>query len=210
MSSHRSIGRWPSPLVNAAIGIAALSFGALGFAARPALADGGSGNDCTQNVGESCSVAQPITLVNVTGINFGRIISGTAAGTITISPAGQVSTPPTASGPALYTNNTYFIDPSAATFYVTGEPSYDYAIITPATTTVSDGHGHTMTVTLGVPVAASVNGHAPSGKLNASGTLSKIAPNGFDAWAIGGTLVVGASQPSGEYHGTFNEEVQYQ
>lgn len=184
----------------------------LAFTTRPAIADGGGDDsrDCTQPIGESCSVAQPITLVNVTGLNFGRIISGSAAGTVSLSATGQVTAGIAADGPVIYSNVTYFIDPSAATFYVMGEPGYAYSIITPATTTVSDGHGHTMTVTLGVPISQTVSGHTPSGKLNITGTTSKIATDGFDAWAIGGTLAVLANQPSGTYHGTFSEEVQYQ
>ncbi len=170
--------------------------------------DGGS--DCTQTVGESASVAQPIALVNVAGLNFGRIISGAAQGTITVSAAGQVTSNGVANGPAVYTGSAYRVDPSAATFYVTGEPGYSYTIITPATSTVSDGAGHTMTVTLSAPSAQSVSGYAPSGYLNANGTSSTIASNGFDAWAIGATITVSPNQASGTYSGTFAEEVQYQ
>ncbi len=178
---------------------------ASGALAPRALAFNGGGNDCTQSVSEGASVAQPIALVNVTGINFGRIITGTSAGTVTVSAAGTATAGLTAGGPTVFFSA--LIDPSAASFYVSGEPGYYYNITIPSSTTVSNGSS-TMTVTLSAPSAHTVDGHAPSGQL--SGTSSKLASTGYDAWVIGGTLSVGANQPSGTYTGTFNAEVDYQ
>jgi len=195
MSFHRSIGVWLA--LTAAICFEAVSF------APPALAGGG---DCTQNVTEGASVAQPIAVVNVTGIDFGRVITGSAPGTVTVSATGTATASLTAGGPTVYAGSV-LIDPSPASFYVTGEPGYFYNITTPSTCTVSNGSA-TMTVTLAAPAAATVDGHAASGQL--SGTSSKIASNGYDAWVVGGTLSVGANQGSGGYSGTFSVEVDYQ
>ena len=161
------------------------------------------------SVGDACSVAQPITLQNVTGLNFGGIQTGSIAGNVAISANNLVTPTSSATGPAAYTGSNNHIIATAATFFVTGEPGLTYTISTPATTVVSSG-ANTMTVTFGVPVAQTVSGHAPSGSLNANGTTSAIAASGYDAWAIGGTLAVKASQPSGAYSGTFSEKVQYQ
>ncbi len=158
---------------------------------------------------ESACVAQPISLTNVAGLNFGRIISGAQAGTITVSATGSISSNNVTNGPAPYSGSSAFVDPSAATFYVTGEPGFNYSITTPATSTVSNGNNH-MTITFGTVTAETVGGYAPSGSLNGAGTASAIASNGYDAWAIGATLSVGANQPSGTYTGTFQETVQYQ
>ncbi len=185
----------------------AAAFGAAALLAMAPVASAYDGsNDCTQSVSEGASVAQPIALVNIQGINFGRIITGSAAGSVTVSATGNVTAPLIANGPAVY-NGSEYIDPSPASFYVTGEPGYCYNIITPATCTVSNGT-NTMTVTLSSPTAETVDGHSPSGHL--SGTASAIDAAGYDAWVIGGTLSVGANQASGSYTGTFTEEVEYQ
>lgn len=165
-------------------------------------------NESSQNVDESACVAQPITLTNATGLNFGRIVSGANAGHIYISATGAATSDNVTNGPAVYSgsaSNTH----SAATFYVTGEPGYCYSISTPATSSVSNG-SQTMTVHLGTPAAQTVDGHAPSGSLNVAGTASTIAGNGYDAWGFGGTLDVSANQASGTYTGSFSEQVQYQ
>lgn len=175
-------------------------------------------NNCSQIVNEGCSVAQPIALHNVTGLQFGRILSGANAGLIAISATGAVTPTTDPGGPAAYTGTTNAQPHTAATFWVSGEPGFTYGITTPLHSSVSiggAGGGTPMTVDLNPAVSQTVGIYVPSGTLNVAGTTSTITPTGgsspgYDAWAIGATLHVGASQPSGAYTGTFSEQVTYQ
>ena len=82
--------------------------------------------------------------------------------------------------------------PSGASFDVTREPGQAYVITLPSSTTLSSG-GNTMTVDTFTHDA----GASPS------------LAGGSDAFNVGATLNVGATQVAGTYSGTFAVTVNY-
>jgi hypothetical protein len=92
---------------------------------------------------------------------------------------------------------------SPATYTVTGEPLYTYAITLPQTITVTNTD-NTTTMIIGTLVAKSTSGTESNA---ATGTL--IAGEGTETFTVGGTLTVAAAQLAGEYSGTFDVTVAY-
>jgi Domain of unknown function (DUF4402) len=131
-------------------------------------------------------VIQPITILNVTPLNFGAVVSGGTSGTVAISSDGLRSV----AGGALLGNAGAA---GAAAFTVAGLPSATYSIALPASTTVSGG-GNTMTVDTFTS--------NPSG----TGALSVL---GVQTLLVGATLHVGANQATGVYTGNYDVTVVY-
>jgi hypothetical protein len=140
--------------------------------------------------------------MKLTDLNFGGIVQGPNAGNVVMSERGSRDFPEDPLGPSVYNGSSVLARtaPTAASFIVTGEPSNSYSITTPATSIVTDGT-HTMTITLGKPIGPNVS---------EDGMSAKLSPDGTDAWKIGGTLSVGAGQPSGLYTGSFTELITYE
>lgn len=130
-------------------------------------------------------VSAQLTIVTLDDLSFGAIIAG-ASGAVEVSPQGTRS----ASGGALLGPSTAV---SAARFRVEGDPDAAFSIVVPSSTLLSNG-SETMTVDtfLTSPVG--------SGVLGSTG-LAQVD--------LGATLRIGASQPSGSYHGTFDLTVAY-
>jgi hypothetical protein len=92
---------------------------------------------------------------------------------------------------------------SLATYTVTGEPLYTYAITLPSTITVT----HTNTInsmTIDNLLAKSTSG---SESHTATGTLEDVV--GTESFTVGGTLNVDPGQLAGVYAGTFDVTVAY-
>jgi hypothetical protein len=144
-------------------------------------------SSATASANATARIIAPITLAQVTDLNFADVVSA-AAGTVVLPPVGARSftggaTAGSATGVA------------AASFTVGGQASATYAITLPAgTITITSGAGDIMTV--------GTFTSSPSG----TGTLSGT---GSQTLLVGGTLNVGASQPQGTYTGTFNVTVAY-
>jgi hypothetical protein len=81
---------------------------------------------------------------------------------------------------------------------------YTYAIALPATITVTETVGGTITMTIGTLLAKSTSGVESH---TATGTL--IAGAGTESFTVGGTLTVAAAQLAGVYAGTFDVSVAY-
>jgi len=130
--------------------------------------------------------AQLIGISNTRGLVFGELVAGATSGTAVVTPAGSR----TLTG-GVTTGNSGGI--TSASFTVTGIPLFTFAITLPGSTSITAG-GNSMTVNTFTST--------PSG----TGQLSVL---GSQALTVGATLVVGASQASGSYSGTFSVTVVY-
>src|SRR3954468_5543181 len=129
----------------------------------------------------SATIITPISIVKTVDMNFGNVaVSATVAGTAVLAPAGTRTTGGAGGVTLPATNGTV----SAASFTVSGQPSYTYAITLPSSCSITDGSSHNMTVNSFTSSPAS------------TGTLSST---GSDILNVGATLNVSAAQASGVY-----------
>ena len=143
-------------------------------------------NTATDAATASATIISPITINNTSALNFGNIIDGT--GTVTLSTAGVRST----DYQAFSGNQAGTV--TAASFNITGQGAYTYAITIPTSgVTLTEVGSTTMIVDNFVS--------NPSG----TGTLSA----GTGTVLVGATLNVVAGQTTGVYTGTFNVTVAY-
>jgi len=135
----------------------------------------------------SVTVIQPITIANVTPLQFGAVVSGGSSGTVVMSSAGARSV----TGGSVLGNAG---SAGAATFAVVGLPSATYSITLPSSVTVADLSSNNMTIDTFTS--------NPSG----TGSLSVL---GTQTLNVGATLHVNANQATGLYTGTFDVTVVY-
>lgn len=126
------------------------------------------------------TIVTPISIVKVDDMNFGNVaVSATTAGTVVMTPAGGTSTTGGVTLPA--TAGTV----SAASFTVSGEGTYTYAITLPAT-------DYTITHTIDAStMAVNTFTSTPTG----TGALTA----GSQTLNVGATLNVDAGQSAGTY-----------
>ena len=141
----------------------------------------------TATANATATIITPITIGKVADLNFGNIVAGTGAGTVTVPTEGARTKTGDVILPAA-TPGTI----NAAKFTVTGLADATYTITLPGSATISETGGKTMTVTFT---------SNPSG----TGTLT----GGTQDLFVGATLNVGAAQTAGNYTGTFNVTVAY-
>lgn len=144
------------------------------------------GKSSTTTFSVAVQVVPVITLTKTADLKFGDIFAGPSAGTVTLSPTGARS----ATG-GLFLGNLSPI--GAAAFTVNGAANATYAILLPASITMT-GPAGTMLLS---PFTSTPGG---SGQLSVSGTQQL---------RIGGTLNVAANQPDGNYAGTFSVTTVY-
>ena len=127
----------------------------------------------------TATIITPISITKTADMNFGNVAVTAASGTVVMTPAavrsltGGVTLPATTGAV------------TAASFTVSGEASYTYAITLPTTHTITSGVNN-MTVNTFTSTPSS------------TGTLSSATP-GVQTLNVGATLVVGGSQASGVY-----------
>ena len=127
----------------------------------------------------TATIVTPIAIANTVDMNFGNVAAGAALGTVVLTPAGARSVTGGVTLPAIAGTVT------AASFDVTGQANFTYAITLPAAaTTIDDGGGNTMTVDTWT------SSPTPTGTLSAGGTQTLT---------VGATLNVGATQVAGTY-----------
>ena len=167
---------------------AALLCAATAFAALPAQA---------APADAQVALVTPLAFIQVENLEFGSIISGTTAGTVTLSPTNVR----TATGGVVLKGTGF----QTARFAGMGVVTQRVRIrIAPNTITLT-GPGPSMTVdsfTIG-----------PGTTLLRTGSSSnyRILPsNGIFWFTVGGRLNVGANQPPGSYSGTFTATLDYQ
>lgn len=134
------------------------------------------------------TVLNSLSVANTTDLDFGTLVAGTTAGTVTIAPASGART--TTGGVAAAGGS-----PGAATFVATGVINRLYLITLPSVATVlTNGTGGTMTVT---------------NFAHDAGFLPRFLSGPVATIHVGGRLNVGANQADGNYSGTFNLTVIY-
>jgi hypothetical protein len=136
----------------------------------------------------SATIISPIRIVATAPLRFGVMAQPTAAGTVTVSTTGAVST-----GGGMVGNTAIAQGssrPQAGKFRVSGEPGRQFFVTLPLAATVNRS-GASMTITL-FTVGALTG--SPVGTLDI---------------AVGGTLAVGAAQPVGTYSGTYQITASY-
>jgi hypothetical protein len=133
----------------------------------------------TASATATATIVTPIAISNAADMNFGNVAVTGTAGTVILAPAGTRTTTGGVTLPV--TAGTV----AAASFSVTGEGVYTYAITLPSTdyTITRSGESETMTVNTFTS--------DPSG----TGTLTA----GAQTLKVGATLNVGASQVAGVY-----------
>jgi len=143
-------------------------------------------NSATASANASASIVSAISIVRNVDLDFGQVVAGGSPGTVVMTPVGSRS----ATGGATLGS---FSSAAAASFTVSGDPDAAYSITLPISATLTSG-GDTMILNnlTSNPSGAGVIGGGGSQVLN-----------------VGGTLQVGASQPSGAYSGSFNVMVAY-
>ena len=142
--------------------------------AMPAIAQSVAGNT-------TALLITPITISKNTDMNFGNLASSsTTGGTIILSTSGSRSI----GGSGGVTLPAIIGTVSAADFTVSGQGGYGYTITLPTTVTISDGLGHSMTIT------------SFTSSPSSTGTLSSA---GTQDLTVGGTLNVSAAQAAGSY-----------
>ncbi len=151
-------------------------------------AEGPASASATANA--TATIITPISITNVADLNFGNIVAGTGAGTVTVATTGTR----TSTGDVILPSaNAVQGTVNAAQFKVTGLADATYAITLPTSIYISETGGETMTV--------------DNFTSNPSGTGSLAG--GTQTLSVGARLNVGAGQVAGDYTGTFNVTVAY-
>jgi Mat/Ecp fimbriae major subunit len=156
--------------------ILALGFLMLGLAPRAALAGSQTGH-------VSVAIGEFIAIVENKSINFASMMPTAAGGNVVLSTAGGITAP---GGFALVGT------PNAGAFTASSFAGFPAVVTFNASTTLSDGAGHTMTL-------ATFTNNAPAA-FNAAGNLP---------FNVGATLTVGANQAPGTYTGTYTVTVNW-
>ena len=129
----------------------------------------------------SATIVTPITIVKDVDLNFGNVaVSAINSGTVVMTPGGVRSATLGVTLPAVAGT------PAAASFTVSGESGYTYAITLPTTPLTINSGTNTMTVDNFIS--------NPSG----TGTLS-VGATATQTLQVGATLNVAAGQAAGTY-----------
>ena len=144
---------------------------------------GSPGVAATQSTVAKAITLKPLSILKIRDLDFGRIVAGTTAGTVTIDP--DFNTRAKTGGVTLAGGS-----PQSAEFLTYGAP------------------GKTLQINRGpLPVLTRVGGGATMNvtdiTLNGTTTVFLNAAGLFDLF-VGGTLAVGANQMDGVYTGTFD------
>jgi hypothetical protein len=134
----------------------------------------------TATAAASANVIAPISMVKNVDMNFGNIaVSVSSGGTVILVPSGTRST----GGPGGVTLPVTSGTVAPASFTVSGNPSYTYAITLPGTVTITNG-SHSMTV---------------NGFTSVPSSTGALSTGGSQNITVGATLNVSAAQSPGTY-----------
>ena len=162
-----------------------IAFAAL---AAPASAFAAPGGSATMTGSANATIIQPISIVAINALRFGVMAQPTAAGTVTVSTSGAVTTSGGMVGNTAIAQGS--AGPQAGTFRVSGDPGRQFFVTLPNSATVAKT-GASMTINL-FTVGALTG--SPVGTLDI---------------AVGGTLSVQAAQSVGTYTGTYQITASY-
>jgi Domain of unknown function (DUF4402) len=171
--------------------LAKLGLGLAATAIVPSLAFAQSMSADTQ-----VAVVTPLSFIQVEDMEFGTIIPGIVAGTVTLSPTNVR----TATGGIVLVGNAH----QPGRFAGMGTALQRVRIrITPNTITLT-GPGPSMTVN-----NFTIDPQGTLQQIGASPNYRILPANGIFWFNVGGRLNVGANQPAGTYSGTFNATLDY-
>lgn len=136
----------------------------------------------TASASAAANILSPIAVTKTSDLDFGKIIAGATASTVTLTGAGGFTC-----GAGLTCSGTH----NAAAFNVTGST------------------GEIVTVTSDTSVNLISGGNSMSASLTPSATSLTLA-GGAASFNVGGVLSVAGNQAAGAYAGTFNVTVNYQ
>jgi spore coat protein U-like protein len=143
------------------------------------------------------SILRPLSFIQVENLDFGSIISGTSAGTVTLSPTNVRS----ATGGVVLKGAGF----QTARFAGMGSQNQRVRIRITPNSILLTGPGPSMTVdnfTINPGTTLLQTGNSPNYRIQPA--------NGIFWFTVGGRLNVGANQPSGSYFGTFTATLDYQ
>lgn len=140
----------------------------------------------TEEATGTATIIAYITLTNTQGLAFGNIAASTAPGTVYISTAGARTATGGVTPSSIGTFNN-------AIYNATGNPDATFEISLPSTAIVTNGTNNMY-----------VNGFTSNPI--AVGTFNS---SGMQTINVGATLNVNASQPMGNYSGTYNVTISY-
>ena len=150
----------------------------------------------------SATILRPITITKATDMNFGNVVTSSAAGTVVLLPDGTRSR---TAGSTFIPSNPGTV--TAAAFTINGEGAATYSVTLPLSVSLTGGTGTAMTVATFTSTPGTVAG---AGTLNGSaGTADTASTAGTQTLLVGGTLAVGATQEAGVYKGDFDVTVAY-
>jgi hypothetical protein len=142
------------------------------------------------------AVVTPLSFIQVEDMEFGTIIPGNVAGTVTLSASGTR----TATGGIVLIGN----GQQAGRFAGMGTVLQRVRIRITPTPIVLTGPGPSMTVT-----NVTIDPQGTLLQIGASPNYRILPLNGIFWFNVGGRLNVGANQPAGFYSGTFNATLDY-
>ena len=159
----------------------------------PAHAASGSGANGTGSA--KASVIAPFTISYVSDLQFGEIAQPNAAGTMTVSPVGVVTTTAGVTGNESITQ--IGSSRSAGQFSIVTDPGalMNVNVIGGGSITITNAAGNTMTV---------------SNLVKTLNLVSSTSKSDNYAYRIGGRLTVAANQAVGAYSGTYTILVVHQ
>lgn len=158
-----------------------------GSAARAA-----TGNGATVSGTAQATVLQPVSMTNTGAMQFGQIVQPSAAGTVTLSPAGTLTSAGGAAGNELVAQTSG--GPQAGDFTITSAPNTLFTVYGPVTFNLSNGRA-TMPVTL-------LTGSLQQVSASPTAVVYRLR--------VGGTLSLAANQAVGTYSGTYTLQTVYQ
>jgi Mat/Ecp fimbriae major subunit len=169
--------------------IAASVFAGLALGATSAEAASGTATSRAR-------VLRQVTVSVDRDLNFGTIVGGTSAASVTVDPTGALTGCGVVGSGGVCGGST-----TSARFNVSGTAGQVVGVTSsPTTFSISNTGGDTMTVHVDTISTTSQT---------LSGTFGQAAA-GTAAFTFGGTLDLGVSQADGDYSGTFNMSFDYQ
>lgn len=153
-------------------------------------------------------VLEPLSVTKINDMDFGDVLSTTAAGTVVMDPTDNATTDPTCTTTG---GLTQLNECQPAEFAGLGETNRIVRIRHQSQTITLTGPGADMTVT-NPAIDASPDLQFVSGNMGSNG-FSRwriVSSDGSFVFRIGGTLNVNADQAPGVYTGTFTMQVEYQ
>lgn len=167
---------------------------ALGGLVLPGIAHAGQANGRAE-----IAVLRTLSFIKIDDLEFGNIIAGPTAGTVTISPSGARTT----TGPVTAVGGGF----QQAQFGGRGAPNQNLLISMTANNVTLTRSGGTQTMTANTFRISS----SPISPLSTTPRLFTISsPTGVFQFGVGARLNVGANQMPGNYAGNFRLTLIYQ